>query len=58
MRRSSVLIFVIATFATPLSTNAIAQDKKGNFIIGGGYTAPNAEVRDHLGDGDNFGIGG
>ena len=58
MRHSAVLMFALAALAAPLSTNAIAQDKKGNFIIGGGYTAPNAEVRDHLGDGYNFVIGG
>ena len=58
MRYSAVLMFALAALAAPLSTNAIAQDKKGNFIIGGGYTAPNAEVRDHLGDGYNFVIGG
>ena len=27
------------------------------FIVGGGYTEPNAEVSDHLGDGYNFNIG-
>lgn len=58
MRYSAVLIVALAALAAPLSTNAIAQDKKGNFIIGGGYTAPNSEVRDHLGDGYNFVIGG
>ena len=36
---------------------AEAQDKPVNFSLGGGYTAPNAEVRDHLGDGYNFNIG-
>ena len=40
------------------STSAFAQDKAGYFILGGGYTAPNGEVRDHLGDGYNFVIGG
>jgi opacity protein-like surface antigen len=36
---------------------AQAQEKKAQFTIGGGFTAPNSEVRDHLGDGYNFNIG-
>jgi hypothetical protein len=51
-----VVIFVM--LALVASTSAFAQDKAGHFIIGGGYTAPNSEVRDHLGDGYNFVIGG
>ena len=51
-------MFALAALAAPLSTTAFAQEKRGNFIIGGGYTAPNSEVRDHLGDGYNFVIGG
>jgi hypothetical protein len=58
MRLLAVALFTAATFVGPLSTNALAQDKKAYFILGGGYTAPNAEVRDHLGDGYNFVIGG
>ena len=58
MRHRMILMFALAAFAAPLSTTAFAQEKRGNFIIGGGYTAPNSEVRDHLGDGYNFVIGG
>jgi len=47
----------LAAFAASWSTSAFAQDKAAHFIIGGGYTAPNAEVRDHLGDGYHFVIG-
>jgi len=43
----------MAGMATPTS----AQDKAAHFILGGGYTAPNSEVRDHLGDGWNFSVG-
>ena len=57
MRHTTTVLLALALLATPLS-DAFAQDKKGNFIIGGGYTAPNSEVRDHLGDGYNFVIGG
>ena len=38
-------------------TIASAQDKKVNVSIGGGFTAPNSEVRDHFGDGYNFNFG-
>ncbi len=58
MRARTILMFVVGALAVGLSTNAFAQDKRGNFILGGGYTAPNSEVRDHLGDGYNFVIGG
>ena len=51
MRHLTVVIFAVAALVGPLSTSALAQDKAGYFILGGGYTAPNAEVRDHLGDG-------
>jgi outer membrane protein with beta-barrel domain len=54
MRRAWLFVFA-ACFA--MAGIAEAQDKPVNFSIGGGYTAPNAEVRDHLGDGYNFNIG-
>ena len=49
MRQTAILIFAMAALVGPLSTSARAQDKAGYFILGGGYTAPNAEVRDHFG---------
>jgi opacity protein-like surface antigen len=36
---------------------AQAQEKKVNFSLGGGFTVPNSEVRDRLGDGYNFNFG-
>ncbi len=36
---------------------AQAQHKPVNVSFGGGYTAPNSEVRDHLGDGYNLSFG-
>jgi opacity protein-like surface antigen len=36
---------------------AQAQDDRVDFSLGGGFTAPNSEVRDHLGDGYNFNFG-
>ena len=54
MRHTSLFVFA-ACFA--ISGIAEAQDKPVNFSLGGGFTAPNSEVRDHLGDGYNFNIG-
>ena len=49
---------VLASFAVTLfASQAIAQDKRVEGVISGGYTAPNSEVRDHLGDGYNFNVG-
>jgi len=47
----------LALFVAGLAADAQAQEKKVLFSIGGGFTAPNSEVRDHLGDGYNFNIG-
>jgi hypothetical protein len=58
MRPTMILMSAIALLAGPLTTEARAQDKPAYFIIGGGFTMPNSEVRDHLGDGWNFTIGG
>ena len=46
------------TLVLGFAASANAQDKRGNFILGGGYTAPFSEVRDHLGDGWHISIGG
>ena len=53
-----LLVFAAALLVTAVPLAAQAQDKRGMFIIGGGYTVPNSEVSDHLGDGYNFTIGG
>jgi opacity protein-like surface antigen len=34
-----------------------AQDKKVEVSLGGGFTTPNSDVRDHLGNGYNFNLG-
>jgi hypothetical protein len=49
--------FIPAILTLLVATTAHAQDKKVEFSIGGGYTVPNGEVRDHLGDGYNFNVG-
>src|SRR5918993_653377 len=53
-RTAGVLITV---FVATLATEAQAQEQAVNFSLGGGWTAPNSDVRDHLGDGYNFNIG-
>ena len=58
MRHTTLVMCAMAALVGPLGTSAAAQDKPAFFILGGGYTAPNSEVRDHLGDGYNFVIGG
>jgi opacity protein-like surface antigen len=58
MRYTTTRILAAAMLVAALAPNAFAQERRGSFIIGGGYTAPFTEVRDHLGDGYNFVIGG
>jgi opacity protein-like surface antigen len=55
MRSRTVFAFVSSLML--MASMAHAQDKRALFSIGGGYTAPNSEVRDHLGSGYNFTIG-
>ena len=40
-----------------LPVAAQAQDKRVSVSLGGGFTQPNAEVKDHLGNGYNFNFG-
>ena len=53
-----VFVLAVGVLMSALPLAAQAQDKPGSFSIGGGYTAPNSDVRDRLGDGYNFVIGG
>src|SRR5687768_4240981 len=48
---------LVTLFVAALATGAQAQEQAVNFSLGGGWTAPNSDVRDHLGDGYNFNIG-
>ena len=54
-KRSFVCAATLLLAALPAAS--FAQEKKVLFSLGGGYTAPNSEVRDHLGDGYNFTAG-
>jgi opacity protein-like surface antigen len=57
MRHSRRFVFVAALVLTVLPIAAQAQDKRVNFVLGGGYTHPNSEVGDRFGGGFNFNIG-
>ena len=51
--RTLFVLVAVVVCAVP----ARAQEKRVNVSLGGGFTAPNSEVRDHLGDGYNFNFG-
>ena len=55
--RYTVGIILAAGLLTVCPKAAQAQEDRVDFSLGGGFTAPNSEVRDHLGDGYNFNIG-
>lgn len=52
-----IFLFAAGLVLAAMPLTAQAQEKRTLFSIGGGFTAPNSEVRDHLGDGYNFTIG-
>jgi opacity protein-like surface antigen len=56
MVRRTILVAMFALIAA-LPRSAAAQDKKVHFSFGGGYTAPNSEVKEHLGGGYNLNFG-
>jgi opacity protein-like surface antigen len=47
----------IALFLLIVAAGADAQEKRVNVSFGGGWTAPNSDVRDRFGDGYNFNFG-
>ena len=55
--RKYLSVFTVALLVSAVPMTAQAQEKRTLFSIGGGFTAPNSDVRDHLGDGYNFTIG-
>jgi len=56
--RYKVLFVLVASVLALLPVSAQAQDeKKVHFTFGGGFTIPNSDVRDHLGDGYNVNFG-
>jgi opacity protein-like surface antigen len=56
MRYRALLVLTVSTLAV-LPTPAQAQDQRVHVSLGGGLTVPNAEVKDHLGNGYHFNFG-
>ena len=56
MRKCFAFVIVVSALAA-LPALAQAQEKRVNVSFGAGFTAPNSEVRDRLGDGYNFTFG-
>ena len=56
MRKTTVFVFV-ASLSAMSAPVAQAQDKPVHVTLGGGWTAPNSEVADRLGQGYNFNFG-
>jgi opacity protein-like surface antigen len=57
MPHRTTLVLAAGLLLTLLPIEAQAQEKRVNVSLGGGFTIPNAEVSDHLGDGYNFNLG-
>jgi hypothetical protein len=57
MRHKSAIFFLGALLVATVPVVAQAQDQRVHFTFGGGFTMPNSEVRDRLGDGYNFNFG-
>ncbi len=58
MRHKTVFVFLLAALlVATVPAVAQAQDQRVHFSFGGGFTMPNSEVRDRLGDGYNFNFG-
>ena len=55
--RYRTLVGLAVSLLGILPVAAQAQDKKVSVSLGGGFTEPNAEVKDHLGNGYNFNFG-
>jgi hypothetical protein len=55
--RHTLGIILAAGLVTALPMTALAQDDRVKISLGGGFTAPNSEVRDRLGDGYNINFG-
>src|SRR5262245_24762419 len=57
MRHSKWFVWSIAGMLTLSTTQAFAQDKRVHVSFGAGWTSPNSEVRERLGDGYNINFG-
>jgi hypothetical protein len=58
MQHKTAVVFVLgATLVATTPAVVRAQDQRVHVTLGGGFTSPNSEVRDRLGDGYNFNFG-
>jgi opacity protein-like surface antigen len=57
MRHRVLFAFMFAVCLATMAGVAQAQEKLVDGTFGAGFAMPNAEVRDHIGDGYNFNIG-
>src|SRR5215203_6530207 len=58
MRTKTALVCILASSLLAIvPARAQAQDKPVHISLGGGFTAPNSEVKDHFGNGYNFNFG-
>jgi opacity protein-like surface antigen len=55
--RHKVVFLALLTAALLAAAPVQAQTQPVHFSLGGGFTVPNSDVRDHLGNGYNFNIG-
>ena len=56
MRYKTLFVLAVSTLGA-LPVAAQAQDKRVSMSLGGGFTVPNADVKDHPGNGYNFNFG-
>jgi opacity protein-like surface antigen len=56
MRFKPLCVLAVASLGA-LPVTAQAQDKRVSVSLGGGFTVPNSEVKDHFGNGFNFNFG-
>ena len=58
MRLKTAFVFLFAaSLLSSVAVPAQAQDQRVHVSLGGGFTAPNSEIQDHLGNGYNFNFG-
>ena len=57
MKQSATFVLAAGLLLTMSPIGQQAQDKPVKFSLGGGFTVPNSEIKDHLGNGYNFNFG-
>jgi len=57
MKHLTTFVVTAGLLLTMAPAGAEAQDNPVKFSLGGGFTVPNSEIKDHLGNGYNFNFG-